>query len=128
MKILIDTHALLWLITGDKQLSAKSSQIFSDTDNELFFSMASFWEICIKVSIGKLQLSDNWDTLIKDELTYNSIKLLPISEPHCLQVIQFPFYHRDPFDRLIIAQAVVEEMQIMTADNIFSQYEVKTIW
>ena len=90
--------------------------------------MASYWEICIKVSIGQLQLSNNWDTIIKDELNYNAIKLLPISESHCLKVPQLPFHHRDPFDRLIIAQAIVEEMQVITADNFFSKYAIQTIW
>lgn len=128
MKILIDTHAFLWLITDNDKLSKKSKLIFTEPKNELFFSMASFWEICIKVSIGKLKLSKNWDKIIKDELISNSVKLLPISVDHCYQITQLPFHHRDPFDRIIISQAIIEKMHIMTVDNHFSQYEINVVW
>ena len=128
MKILIDTHALLWLITDDKRLSEKSKACFIDAENELYFSMASFWEICIKVSIGKLALSENWEQTIKQELMFNSVKLLPISTDHCVQVAKLPFFHRDPFDRLIIAQAITEELHVMSIDEHFSKYSIPLIW
>lgn len=128
MKILLDTHIFLWLITDNDRLSDKSKHAFTNPDNELFFSMASYWEICIKVSIGKLKLSKNWDKIIKDELMVNSVKLLPISTEHCFQVTQLPFHHRDPFDRIIISQAIIEQMHIMTIDSYFSLYEVNIVW
>ncbi len=128
MQILIDTHALLWLITDDKKLSKNSKNYFTDPKNELYFSMASFWEICIKTSIGKLSLSTNWEQTIKDELSFNSVQLLPISTKHCIQVSKLPFYHRDPFDRLIIAQAVVEEFYVMSIDEHFEHYPISLIW
>lgn len=128
MKILIDTHALLWLITDDKKLSTKSKLYFTDPENELYFSMASFWEICIKTSIGKLSLSTSWEQTLKEELSFNSVQLLPISTEHCVQVSKLPFYHRDPFDRLIIAQAVVDELHIMSIDEHFEHYPISLIW
>jgi PIN domain nuclease of toxin-antitoxin system len=128
MKILIDTHALLWLITDNKKLSKNSKIYFTDPKNELYFSMASFWEICIKVSIGKLSLSTNWEQTIKEELNFNSVQLLPISTKHCIQVNKLPFHHRDPFDRLIIAQAVVEEFHVMSIDEHFVHYPISLIW
>ena len=128
MKIVLDTHIFLWLITDNDRLSDKSKQAFINSDNELFFSIASYWEICIKISIGKLKLSKNWDKIIKDELMVNSVKLLPISTEHCFQITQLPFHHRDPFDRIIISQAIIEQMHIMTIDSYFSQYEVNIVW
>jgi len=128
MKILIDTHALLWLITDDKKLSENSKACFINPENELYFSMASFWEICIKVSIGKLTLSKNWEETIKQELAFNSVKLLAISTDHCVQVAKLPFFHRDPFDRLIIAQAITEELHVMSIDEHFSKYSIPLIW
>ena len=128
MKILLDTHIFLWLITDNDRLSDKSKQAFINSDNELFFSIASYWEICIKISIGKLKLSKNWDKIIKDELMVNSVKLLPISTEHCFQITQLPSHHRDPFDRIVISQAIIEQMHIMTIDSYFSQYEVNIVW
>jgi len=128
MKIILDTHIFLWLITDNDRLSDKSKHAFTNSDNELFFSIASYWEICIKISIGKLKLSKNWDKIIKDELMVNSVKLLPISTEHCLQITQLPFHHRDPFDRIIISQAIIEQMHIMTINSYFSQYEVNIVW
>ncbi len=128
MKILIDTHALLWLITDNKKLSKNSKIYFTDPKNELYFSMASFWEICIKVSIGKLSLSTNWEQTIKKELSFNLVQLLPISTEHCMQVTKLPFHHRDPFDRLIIAQGIVEELHLMSIDEHFTHYPISLIW
>ncbi len=128
MKILIDTHALLWLITDDKKLSEKNKAYFTSPENDLYFSMAGFWEICIKVSIGKLKLSKNWEQTIKDELAFNSVKIVPITTSHCSQLVKLPFYHRDPFDRLIIAQAIIEEFHVMTTDEHFVHYPISIIW
>ena len=128
MKILIDTHALLWLITGDKRLSEKSRAYFTNPENDLYFSMASFWEICIKISIGKLKLSKNWEKIIKEELAFNSVKFLAISSEYYVQVTKLPLHHRDPFDRLIIAQAISEQCHVLSIDEHFEQYPIKLIW
>ena len=128
MKVLLDTHALLWLITEDDRLSKTARQTFLDSENRLFFSAASFWEICIKMSIGKLSLESEWHQTIKREMAVNAIQWLSIEMPHCVEVTKLPFHHRDPFDRLLVAQALVEDMQLLSRDNRLSAYAIKRIW
>ena len=128
MKILIDTHALLWIISDSRQLSKKAKEFFFDPKNKLFFSAASFWEISIKISLGKLQLKDNWPKQIEKELDYNGIAWLPIEKKHCIKVAELPFHHRDPFDRLLISQSIVEKMALMSADNKIALYDINIIW
>jgi PIN domain nuclease of toxin-antitoxin system len=128
MKILLDTHALLWMLSDGEQLSKRAKKSILDHNNELFFSLASYWEICIKQSLGKLQLADNWEKSIKKEMLYNCIHWLPIETDHCAKIIELPFHHRDPFDRLLIAQAICAKMQIITKDEHIAKYKIKTIW
>ena len=128
MKVLLDTHCFLWLVTGDDRLSETARQTFLDTDNRLFFSAASFWEICIKESLGKIALQKGWIETIQDEMTVNTIEWLPIEIPHCVEVAKLPFHHRDPFDRMLIAQATVEDMQLLSRDSRLSAYAVERIW
>jgi PIN domain nuclease of toxin-antitoxin system len=128
MKTLLDTHALLWLITGDPRLSNKAKEIFMDQENDLFFSAAAFWEICIKMSLGKLSLQPGWQDVIRDEMDANSVHWLAIEMAHCAVLPELPFYHRDPFDRMLVAQAMVENMQILSRDNRLSDYEITRIW
>lgn len=127
MKLLLDTHAFLRLI-GNQKLSQRASDAFLDPDNQLFLSAASYWEICIKLSIGKLVLAEDWQQSIDREMQINDIRWLPIEKSHCQAIIELPWIHRDPFDRLLIAQARQEGMAIVTADEHFSQYGVATIW
>ncbi len=128
MKTLLDTHALLWLITGDPRLSRKAEKVFLDQENDLFFSAAGFWEICIKMSLGKLSLQPGWLDVIRDEINANAIHWLAIEMTHCAESAKLPFYHRDPFDRMLIAQATVENMQILSRDTRFSDYGITRIW
>ena len=128
MRVLLDTHALLWLITGDKRLSKTSMKIFLNTDNRLYFSIISLWEICIKKSLDKISLKNNWLDIIQEEMKTNSIQWLPVEVHHCAKVIELPFYHRDPFDRMLIAQAMTEDLSILSRDNRFSAYDIKCIW
>ena len=128
MKILLDTHAFLWIISDSQKLTGKAKAAYIDTDNRLFFSAASLWEISIKVSIGKLKLSGDWHTVIKKELEINGIQWLPIESTHCQKIIDLPFHHRDPFDRMLISQACCEEMAIITTDKTFQKYDVDIIW
>jgi len=128
MKVLLDTHCFLWLITGDDRLSEKARQTFLNPDNRLFFSAASFWEICIKESLGKIALQNGWIETIQDEMTVNTIQWLPIEMPHCVGVAKLPFHHGDPFDRMLIAQAKVEDMQLLSRDSRLSAYAVERIW
>jgi PIN domain nuclease of toxin-antitoxin system len=128
MKTLLDTHALLWLITGDERLSETAKKSFLDQENSLFFSAASLWEICIKKSRGKLSLKSGWLKAIQDEMKINAIQWLPIEMLHCAELTKLPFYHRDPFDRMLIAQAMVEDMQLLSRNSRLSDYEITRIW
>lgn len=128
MKVLLDTHAFLWLITGDDRLSENARQTFLNTENSLFFSAASLWEICIKKSLGKISLKDGWFQTIQAEMETNTIQWLPIEMTHCAEVTELPFHHRDPFDRMLIAQAIVEEMKLLSRDSTLSNYAIELIW
>lgn len=128
MKVLLDTHALLWLITDDDRLSETARGIFLDPENILFFSAASLWEISIKQSFGKISLKSGWIQTIHHEMEANAIYWLPIEMSHCAEVTELPFHHRDPFDRMLIAQAIVEEMQLLSRDQKLSSYPIKRIW
>ncbi len=128
MKVLIDTHALLWLITDDDRLSKNARQIFLSSESRLFFSAASLWEICIKMSLGKISLKNGWFQTIQKEMEINTIQWLPIEMTHCAEVAEMPFHHRDPFDRMLIAQAIVEDLQLLSRDRRISDYAIERIW
>ncbi len=128
MKYLLDTHSLIWFIGGDVQLSSYARQLIDDEGNELFISVASLWEMAIKFSIGKLNLGRPFATLFPEQLENNSIEILGITVDHLKAVCNLPFHHRDPFDRLIIAQAQVEKLPIISIDTIFDNYGVKREW
>lgn len=128
MKVLLDTHAFLWLISGDERLSETARNTYLDPDTSLFFSATSLWEICIKISLGKLSLKRGWLKAIQAELKGSAIQWLPIEIEHCARLTKLPFHHRDPFDRMLIAQALVEKMQLMSRDSRFSAYRIKCIW
>lgn len=105
MRLLLDTHTFLWFLADDPQLSPAARRLIEDGTNEILLSMASLWEIAIKVSLGKLTLGGAFATFIPDQLTLNAFGLLPIELAHVTAVAALPFHHRDPFDRLLIAQA-----------------------
>ncbi len=128
MKILLDTHALLWLITGDKRLSKTCRKMFLDTENRLYFSIVSLWEICIKKSLDRISLKNNWLDIIQEEMKANSVQWLSVEVSHCSKVTDLPFHHQDPFDRMLIAQAIIEDLSILSRDSRFSAYDIKCIW
>ncbi len=128
MKYLLDTHTLLWALSDDPRLGDRAKNALLATDNQLFFSLASFWEICIKVSLGKLCLREHWPKLIDNEIDRLGIERLPILQRHLLGVLHLPFHHRDPFDRLLIAQATYEAMTILTADRNIGLYDVPCVF
>ena len=128
MKVLLDTHAFLWLISGDDRLSETAQQTFLDPGNIMFLSAASLWELSIKMSLGKLSLKSGWLKTIQDEMEVNAIQWLSIEMPHCVELTNLPFHHRDPFDRMLVAQAMVEDMRLLSRDNRLSSYEIKRIW
>lgn len=128
MKILLDTNVFLWFISGSERLSIDVRDKIADLENQLVLSSASLWEIAIKVSIGKLELLEPYSQLIPQQLEENDINILPIELSHLSTVVGLPFHHRDPFDRLIIAQALTEDLPVVSADSVFSQYAIKLIW
>lgn len=127
MQLLLDTHAFIWFYTGDKQLSSKAKTLINDLSNECFLSIASVWEIGIKTSIGKLELRVNF-TGLADFMATNRIVLLLIAFRHIQRLQSLPFHHRDPFDRLLIAQAFAERLTLISRDGFFQQYDVPLIW
>jgi PIN domain nuclease of toxin-antitoxin system len=128
MRVLLDTHAFIWWVTNDSQLSDAARAYIADPDNDVFLSTASAWEIVIKVNIGKLILPEPPESYIPSRLASNQLESLPIQMNHVLQVSALPNHHRDPFDRILIAQSQVEQMPILTADNLIAQYSVNVIW
>ena len=126
MQLLIDTHILIWFLEGNNLLSKPNRQIIADSNNDVFISIASLWEIAIKISIGKLTLNNPLADVIK-QIAADDIEILPISPEHILSVSTLPFHHRDPFDRIIISQAQIENLPIMTKDQEFSNYAIKII-
>ncbi|MDT7778610.1 MAG: hypothetical protein QOC99_1122 [Acidobacteriota bacterium] len=128
MKLLLDTPAFLWFIMGSSNLSPSARALIEDEASERFLSVASLWEIAIKLSIGKLTLSAPFDVLIPQQLSLNGIELLGVAIHHATVVSTLPFHHRDPFDRLLIAQAIVESMPIISMDTAFDMYAVNRLW
>lgn len=126
MRILLDTHVLIWYLEGNPDLSRPKRELIVNADNDIFVSMASLWEIAIKISIRKLRITRSL-TDIFQQLTSQSIEILNVAPGHILQVAMLPFQHRDPFDRMIIAQSQVEFLPVMTTDPEFAAYGVRTI-
>lgn len=126
MQLLIDTHILIWFLEGNNLLSKSRRQIIANPNNDVFVSIASLWEIAIKISVGKLTLAKPLADVIK-QIAVENIEILLIAPEHILQVSVLPFHHRDPFDRIIIAQSQVENLPIMTDDGEFGNYGVKIL-
>lgn len=127
MKLLLDTHTLIWFSESAPQLSAKALEEIESPSNVSFISMATFWELAIKFSIGKLQLAKPL-YVIMAEVQSNGFLLLPIAPSHILQVETLPFLHRDPFDRMLVAQALSEDITLISNETLFDQYGVKRLW
>jgi len=128
LKYLLDSHVLFWIITGDLQLSRKAKNIYLDEKNKIFISIASLWEIAIKISLNKLSISMRLPEFVQEHVIANEISIMPIELTHIYNLENLPFYHRDPFDRLIIAQSMAEKINILSNDTVFDRYPVKRIW
>ncbi len=125
---LLDTHALLWFLFDDARLSERACEVIEDPKTEKLLSVASLWEIVIKMQLDKLHLGMSPETFFADFIRGRLLALIPIELPHLLAYHALPLVHRDPFDRLLIAQAQVLGVPIVTADGAFSGYDVETIW
>jgi len=128
MKLLLDTHALLWWHNEPSRLSEAAYDAIRDFDNEVFLSVVSGWEIQIKAQLGKLRLSKPLSIILEQEQSTNAFRLLPVTMAHVFALDFFPLHHRDPFDRLLIAQAHPEEMTLVTHDPKLSAYAVPLLW
>lgn len=129
MRLLLDTHTFLWFIGGDANLSAHARQLIENAENERLVSIASLWEMSIKASIGRLRLNTTFPNMVKDHVKGNAMDLLPIRPEHLEVVRSLPFHHKDPFDRLIIAQSRLENLPILSRDHMFDDYEgIQRIW
>lgn len=128
MRALLDTHTFLWWVTDDPRLSLRVREIITDGRNDLFFSAASGWEIAIKASLGKVEVPEDLERFLAEQLSRNAIQVLPIYLNHALHVYTLPVHHRDPFDRLLISQAALEELTVLSADPQFARYPVPLAW
>jgi PIN domain nuclease of toxin-antitoxin system len=128
MRVLLDTHAFLWWITEDRRLSARALEVMTDGGNNLLLSAVSGWEIAIKASLGRITLPIPIDGFLSEQLRRNGIGTLPIEMHHALGVHALPLLHRDPFDRLLVTQAQLEKLRILTSDPQIAQYDVETLW
>jgi PIN domain nuclease of toxin-antitoxin system len=127
MKYLFDTHVFIWYAVGDERLSPRAKDLI-ESRHERFISMASIWEMAIKVNIGHLEFREPFDKIIANQFRINSYKLLNLKLQHLFKFSGLPLHHRDPFDRLIISQALVEDIPIVSVDEKFNDYGVDTIW
>ena len=128
MIILIDTHVFLWMISAPNKLSDRAKDIIESTNNEVFLSVVSGWEITTKAKINKLKLPEKPEIYIPEQIQKNFIEILPIEMKHVLNIYNLPGIHKDPFDRLLISQSQLEDLPILTNDEKISRYPVKTIW
>lgn len=127
-RFLIDTHVFLWAIDSTEKLSKKSRSILEDRSSEIFLSKASYWEICLKISKGKLRLGENWQKILERERKKNRLNWLEISPEHCEGILLLPDLHTDPFDRMLISQAVCEDTSLISCDEKIAEYDLEVIW
>ena len=128
MKFLLDTHTFIWYVTNSPKLSLKAQQIINDGKNEILFSIVSIWEMAIKHSVGKLTFELPFELFITRQLAVNNFQLLNIRVENLVIVANLRLHHRDPFDRLIIAQAMVEQIPIVGRDEVFDLYPIERLW
>lgn len=121
MQLLIDTQIFIWFISGAPDLKADIRRLIEDGNTHVYISIASLWEISIKTALGKLDIHGAYESVI-DDVTGNDIEILPIRFVHTVQQHRLPFYHKDPFDRIIVAQAIVEKLDLVSSDAVFEQY------
>jgi PIN domain nuclease of toxin-antitoxin system len=128
MQVLLDTHTLIWFFQGNENFSEKMRLLIEDENNEKLISIVSVWEMSIKQSIGKLKFSLPIKTFIEQKLALNDFNLLNINLDHIDVITTLPLQHRDPFDRILIAQAMVEKIPIISVDTVFDAYSITRLW
>jgi PIN domain nuclease of toxin-antitoxin system len=128
MRYLIDTHAFLWFCQGSPKLSKAAREAIEEPSHEVFFSAASYWEICLKIAKGKLILSEDWREWITDKMTDQGFQWLAIDKRHCEATVGLVTVHGDPFDRMLLAQAKVEKLILITIDANLEDCGVPVLW
>ncbi|QDV74399.1 type II toxin-antitoxin system VapC family toxin [Botrimarina mediterranea] len=128
MKLLLDTHTLLWLVEGDAKLTERAADVVADSEAELFLSPASCWELGIKVGLGKIQLQEPLVDYLHDAVRLYELTVLPIGFAHVARVATLPHHHKDPFDRLLVAQALENGLTLLSGDKQLDAYGVARIW
>lgn len=128
MKLLLDTHAFLWWVTDDERLSQNARKRIAEPRNEVFLSAVSTWEIVVKASLGRLSLVERLDRFVMRQLETNAFTPMPLQLSHAANVWALPDHHKDPFDRLLVAQALVEGLMLVTDDRQVRRYPVKIVW
>jgi PIN domain nuclease of toxin-antitoxin system len=128
LNLLIDTCAFLWLISDAPELSQNARQLFTNTENQVYLSVASAWEIIVKNKLGKLPLPEPAHDFVHNWRKRHQIETLPLDEPAVLQLSRLPEYHKDPFDRILICQAIANSLIILTPDSQITRYPVRTEW
>lgn len=128
MYLLLDTHALLWWVEDDPQLSLVARRLIADEQNDCLVSLATAWEMAIKAGLKKLELAVPVQRYFQQHLPANDFRLLPLGLDHVTRVETLPLHHRDPFDRLLIAQALCEGLTLISGDSVFDHYGIKRFW
>ena len=128
MKYLLDTVVWLWSVGPSKQSALQVLKFLPAREEEIYLSAASSWEIAIKTRLGKFQLPEPPGRYVPKRLAEQGIRSLPINQDHSLRVYDLPLHHSDPFDRMIIAQAIVEQMVVLTSDRVFEKYPIDVVW
>jgi PIN domain nuclease of toxin-antitoxin system len=128
VRLLLDTHAFLWWVTDDDRLTDRAAEAIADGANDVYFSAASTWEIAVKAGLGRVRLPDDAWAFTPDQLERNAFQALPVHVAHAVAVIALPDLHRDPFDRMLVAQAISEDLTIVTGDQEIARYPAPVIW
>ncbi len=128
MKLLLDTHAVLWFWWDDARLAEHARRLIADASNEKLVSLATPWEVAIKVSLGKLDVGEPFTGFFPTFMSRSSFEWLPMRQQHFDQVVTLPFHHRDPFDRMLVSQALCEDISLVSRERVFDAYGVRRVW
>ena len=128
MKYLLDTHAFLWFVTGDARLSPQAISTIKNSGNDIYFSAASAWEIAIKNQLGRIKIDEDLEQFITNQLVQNGFRPLSITIIHTCHTGKLPLHHKDPFDRILISQSIIENTPLISTDTNIKRYDVQLVW